>query len=435
VAAFWVVYLFAAGTIGTTKVAGRFDALFGADQPRVHADLAGAGKWFGMRTDVHPLFPIMFNPAGRAVRLGGDLASDLALRNDKVRRALEARTGGKSFEETLDALRTMAAATLLNTLAAALTVGLVWHLLTRLRLARAESIAFAALYGVSASPVFWGGVCETHTFSALVLILMLLGVTGGWLRGWRSWVIGVASFGINASNLALHLIAAFFATRQTFGRRVLSVGITGALILAIAAALSLAQRAIYRQTELFFSPSNVQKETLYLAANAKDSPTHRAAVVAAHQLLFDVVAPKTYVTQQVEVTNLPKIAFRTEAHPSIFRAVGIAATIGWLTLLASSLLGASTFFRETPALAWTLTAAAAFNFILFAIYGRLDEQFLYAPNCVPFVLVFVAASASAAARTWPTSLRRLYLGVLFSTTALIALNTLLLLREVRAIYS
>jgi hypothetical protein len=434
VAVFWVIYLAAAGAIGTTKVAGRFDALFGADQPRVHADLAGGGKWFGMRTDVHPLFPIMFNPAGRVLRLGVDLASHLALKNDKVKRALEARAGEKGFGETLEALRTMAAATLLNTFAGAITVGLVWHLLRRLGVGAGEAIGFGVLYGVSASAVFWGGVCETHTFSALFLVLMMLGVAGGCLSGWRAWVIGVGSFGINASNLALHLIAVFFGPvrGRPVVRRVLGAGLAGVVILVIAAGLSLAQRLTYRQTELFFAPSNVHKETIYLASTAKDSPGRRAAVVAAHQVLFDFVAPRTYVTQRVEVTNLPKIGFRAEGRVEIFRAVGLAAAVGWVGLVLFSLLGVRAFFRETPGVAWALLGGVVFNFVLFAVYGRLDEQFLYAPNCVPFVLVFVAA-AGAAGRQSPGTLRRVYGAVVFCTAGLIAVNTVLLLLEVRAL--
>ena len=436
VGAFWVVYLAAAGLIGTTKVAGRFDALFGADQPRVHADLAGGGRWFGMRTDVHPLFPIMFNPAGRVLRLGVDLASHLALKNERVRRALEARTGGKSFDETLEALRTMAAATLLNTFAGAVTVGLVWHLLRRIGLGGGEAVGFAVLYGVTASAVFWGGVCETHTISALFLVMMMLGVAGGWLGGWRSWVIGVGSFGINASNLALHLIAVFFGPLRgrPFWARVARAGLTGVVILAMAAALSLAQRVIYRQTELFFAPSNVQKETIYLASTAKDSPGRRAAVVAGHQALFDFVAPRTYVTQRVEVTNLPKIGFRADGRVGIFRAVGLAAVLGWVGLMGFSLLGVRGFFREWPGVAWMLVGGVGFNFVLFAVYGRLDEQFLYAPNCVPFVLVLVAGAASGAGRAWPATVRRVYVGGVFCTAGLIALNTMLLLLEVRALY-
>jgi hypothetical protein len=429
-----MAYLVAAGVICTTKAAGRFDALFGADPPRVQADLAGSGRWFGMRTDVHPLFPLMFNPAGRLLRLGVDPASDLAVRNAGVRDAIEKRAGGKSFAETLEAVRSLAAATLINTFAGALTVGLIWRLFRRLGLGAAESVGFAILYGVCASSVFWGAVAETHTFSAMFLVMMLLCVVNDSLRGRRSLAIGVGSFGINASNLALHGIAVFFgsAGRERWVRRARRAAATGVVILVVAAVLGLAQRAIYRQTELFFAPPNVQKESAYLAASAGDSVFRRVAVVGVHQGLFDLVAPRVYVTQQVEVTNLPKIAFRDWPRP--YRLVGFAAAVLWIGLIVISLLGLRTVLRERPNLAWTLIASVGFNLALFCVYGRLDEQFLYAPNCVVFVLVLVALCSSAMAREMPAGFRRACVIGIFATAALVAVNTILFLWKVRAVY-
>jgi hypothetical protein len=436
VLAFWLLYLGAAAVICSTKAAGRFDALFGADPPRVQADLAGSGRWFGMRTDVHPLFPLMFNPAGRALRLVLDLGTDLALRNASVRTALEKRAGGKTFAQTLEAMRSLAAATLMNTFAGALTVGLLWRLFRKLKMPPADSLAFAVLYGVCASPVFWGAVAETHTFSALFLVFMLIRLAGESLRGRRSLVIGVGSFGINASNLALHLIAVFFGSSRDRPplRRIGGAALAGIVILAIAAGLSWAQRVIYRQTEFFFAPSNVAKESAYFASSGQDSGLRRVAVVGVHQGLFDFAAPKIYVTQQVEVTNLPKIAFRDEACPCTYRPVGLVAAVAWLGLVVFSLFGVPAVCRQSPKPAWTLILGVAFNFALFCVYGRLDEQFLYAPNCVLFVLVLVAVCASAVVRDAPPRVRRLYLAGVFVTAALIAVNTILFLTEVRAVY-
>ena len=131
--------------IGQALAPGRMferpDLALGTDVPRVIADLTRfeANHY---RTKVHPLFVILLNPLGLALK------------------------------ELLGAPRP--AALLLNAGAGALGVALFHLLLRRLGVAWIRAILWTALFALSSSQLFFGSIPETYAFSGASLLLLFV---------------------------------------------------------------------------------------------------------------------------------------------------------------------------------------------------------------------------------------------------------------------
>lgn len=404
-AGFLATHLYLGSAIARTGILHYFNVLFQSDCPRVIADLTSTDTEH-FRTAVHPLFVLFFNPVGVF---------------------LTRVTGSQEL-----------AGRLLSSVLGAATVVLAAEFFIAAGLGLVRSWLWACILGFSTAPLFWSSAPECSVFSGAALVLMSLLTLVRRDRLASSVAAGVLVLGTTLSNFAQAILLFRAGVRPGRGRMV-RVGLFATIVLAFAIGLSIAQRILYPTAVWFFVPAPYAEDIGYLAKlDAPALVAERAALVADHLLLFNIVAPRPHVVPldttltDAVVRNIrallparlppPQITFEAHGLATMYREGGLAVFL-WIALTVLAVVRARKS-RMTP-IRSALLLCIAFNGALHLLYG--DALFVYAPDWTFAVVASVAlAVGDAGGRAG-----NLVLGALL---ALVASNDLAFVRDVVGLY-
>jgi hypothetical protein len=369
--------------------------LFDVDIRRVVHDIARRDA-FHYRTKVHPLFVLLFNPLG------------LALKAWLVRPRL--------------------VAILLTASAGALGVVLFRELVSRLGVARGRAALWTAVFALSASQVFFGVFPETFAFSAASLLLVFVVFAGERPGRAATFLASLVSFGVTTVNLgAAFLLALFRKPLHTPPRRAFSRAVAFTLaVLAAAVALSLAQKAYSPMTEVFFLPSSFAEEASYtFRPRDAGSALARAADLGRSVLFTSLAAPPLAVQRPSGVP--PVVRFdgwdaRAVAHGVVWTGLLLAGAAAWRRRE----------WRSRP-LVGALALWLALNVALYSFYGQ--TFFLYSSQWTFAVLALAASALEEALEERPQSRwHSLASGALLVTGALQLWASTAMLLEIHRLY-
>ena len=405
-AAFFATYLYLGGAVARTGILHYFNALFQADCPRAIADLTSADSDH-FRSAVHPLFVLFFNPVG------------VLLTHVTHSQELAARLLCSAFG------------------AGTVVLAAAFFIVAGLR--RMRAWLWASVLGWCGAQVFWASAPETFVFAGATIVLVSLVSLVRRDRILSSVAAGVLALGVVLTNLAQVVLLFGAGSEGRVGRRLFRIVLLCAGILTIGIGLSIAQRLLYPTSVWFFVPAPYQEDVSYLAR--LDTPAHaveRAALVAEHMLLFNLVVPRPQVgrihqtlTDEM-VRNIrtllpqrfppPAITFQVYSLKTM-RREGVLAALVWVALLVSAAVRASK--SRLTAIQGALVLCLCFNAVLHFFYG--DALFLYSLDWTFAVIASVAlALGDAGGRAGD-----LVLGALI---VLLASNDLALFRDVVGLY-
>jgi hypothetical protein len=397
--AFFSLYLAAGISLGRTGVFAHDDALFQSDTSRAARDMTEPGADH-YRTKVHPLFVILFNPAGTLLsRIAG--SPDLA-------------------------------AAILISCAGALCVVAAHAFFTAVGHGSVAALALSGLLGVSTSHLVFASIPDTFIFTALSFAVC------AWLALRRpgslpaSVPAGVFSLGMATTNIAPASLLFFGGARREpgFWRAVGRSTALVLLVLTIAAGLSWLQRQVYPSSNLFFARESFQEdvEFVFHPRNAKRAKI-RGMVLARHVAVFGIVAPEPQV-RTPKGAPVPWVTFH-KATLSDTHGAGRGAAVLLLALDLLALYGIlrRRLFRE-PVLQ-SLVLGIAFLSTLHYFYG--DDLFLYSGSWVFLVVAAMAWGLWGAAGIGPRWARAVDLLVVL-LAILTAVNNLAFLRSLIGLY-
>jgi hypothetical protein len=363
---FWALY-FGWG-IAVAKAGGYtyLNALYDADNSRVIGDMTAVAAYHG-RTDVHPLFVLIFNPVGVVL----------------------AKLTGSS----------VITAVLINSLAGALCVVGALAFLRRAGLGLFFAGSFAAILGFSSTHLFFGSTPETWIFGAAgVILLFLLSLyRGGRFRFFLP--AGVFATGMVTTNIAYAAIA--FAAGLAKKVRLWKVAWRSALFTASVAAataiLSIIQKWLYPGTTLFFLPEVYIHEFRSYAPIVAGirgltfgTVFSRVGQLITHFFIYNVVAPGTLVRWfSAGEYCLPLKPF-VKLDVTAPGPLGIASAVLWVVLIIGAVCAAARNRGVREPAFWGLVVCIAFNLAFYFFYGSI--LFIYSISST-FPLVAVVALA------------------------------------------
>jgi hypothetical protein len=356
----------------TPRLFRHLDQLFEADMGIWTIEIARPQGPHGT-TVVHPLALLVLNPLGASLR--GLL-----------------RWAGVPFAARL-------AAALLAAVAGGAAVGLFRVLLGRLAIAAARARGWTAVFALCATQIVFSSIPESFSFSALSLILVFVVAASAEPSEAKRLAAGVFSFGITFTNL----VAVWLARASAFdwrreGRRALAQTLRHlALVLVLAAGLSLVQKALYPSARLFFVPAlGDAYERAFVALETPRDVAVRAAKLGAHLAFVPLAAPYV-VTRQTEWGSLV-VDFSPHplSRPRLSSALHAAAWLAALVIAARGLL------RERgrlPRAAAALALWLGFQAVLHFFFGL--TLFLYSGAWTFALVALVAVGHEAAASRSP----------------------------------
>ncbi len=399
----WICYLGLGIALLATGLFDHYDGLFHSDPPRVIRDLT-LPEAAGIRSILHPLFVLIFNPVGTLLST-----------------AIGSHT---------------AAAVALTTLAGATTVFLIQVFLFDIGMSARRATIWSILIAASASQIVMSAVPETFAFGGTATALsMVMAVRAYPARA--QFLAALASFAQTSTNL----IPAVLLYMSSLRTRATTVVARGALlafaVVSVAAGAALIQRALYPNAGLFFVPAYRSAITPYMEelGNLR-AVAGRAVRLSMHMVAYSFFAPVPEVSQTALPVTMhnPEVRFScprvcrdtrladprdrpVDSHPPelSFMNIGMFSflSVAWPGLLAwSSVISAALFgvlrVRQIDhvRLLAGLALAAGFHFVLHTFYG--DDFFLYSPHWVPLLL---GAAALATRSWWDTLWLRTMVGV------------------------
>jgi hypothetical protein len=313
-AAFFLLYSALGLTLHSRapRLFARLDLAFDADVPSRIIDLTRVGGAH-YRTQLHPLFVLVLNPLGLAVRGG--------------LRALGVEPSGRL------------AAILLTSAAGAAGVALFFAWLRRRSTSGPHPWLWALLFGLSSSQMVFGALPETFVFSGLSLLAAILAVSDPGRSATLRLAASVACFGMALSNVGAVFVARADGLWKE-GRQAAVLAATKLAVVTVVVTVPLAalQLWIYPRTVPFFAWGGVSRDdhlSFYHPTSIGDVLAH-AADVGAHLFLFNLAAPRLQVLGAG--TEYPTVDF-PDASWSAFRPVGLAHAGLWAVLLLVAALG------------------------------------------------------------------------------------------------
>jgi hypothetical protein len=329
------------------------DQLFDADVPSRIIDITRfAGPHH--RTQYHPLFVLLLNPAGVLLRT--------------LLRAFEVEQAGRL------------AAILLCAAAGALGVVAFFRLLRGNGLEVLTAAAWSAVFGLSASQAFFSVFPESWVFSTLALLLLF----GGEGRPLARVASGVLAFGMAVTNVVAVALApppGGDAERRS-SLRARAVFVLG--VVAVAAGLSVVQTVVYTDAAPFWGVSGLGRDDRlsFVWPRHPRDVVARVSELVPYFLEWNLAAPRT-VTQRDE--SRTAVDFPRGAWPR--PAGGFHAAL-WGALVAAAIVRAArTGSWRRPLVAalalWTLALAA-----LHLVFGT--SLFLYSGQWTFAVLALAA---------------------------------------------
>lgn len=307
---------------------------------------------------------------------------------------------------------------LINALAGAACVMLLWLIVKRASGNTTYALIFAGLLGVSASHLLLSSMLETYIYSALALLLFtfLLQTERTSLK--FTAPVGVLVFGITVTNLIQTCILYVFnyPRIKVIVKYVL-------LVLLITAGLNLLQVWMYPNARALFQPANFEREGYYIW-NPFDFSWRtigRFSLIARAVPLYGVVAPTPFVLKEELGVEFPN--FRTyqillgEFHVAGYRGPADLTVKVWIVILAvAGLLFLLDLFRSPKQALFplSLVLCLGFSFLLHLVYG--DDPMLYSPNWVYALILFVALMLQRwADRRWLQLFLIVFFGLLINT--------------------
>jgi hypothetical protein len=379
---FWLLYFGWGMVIGKAGGYTYLNALFNADHSRVIGDMTAVAVYHG-RTDVHPLFVLIFNPVGLVLRrlTGSPLITAVSV----------------------------------NSLAGALGVVGALAFFRRAGLGPAFAGIFAAVLGFSSTHLLFGATPETWIFAAAAVILLyLLSLSRG---GRLLYFIpaGVFATGMVTTNLAHAVIAyvAGLARKVGAGRTALLAAIFGASVAAFTALLSLVQKLIYPGTTLFFLPDVYRQEFGTYApvvAGIGDltfiGVLSRVGKLVTHLFIFNVIAPGTLVRWfSAGEYCLPLKPF-VDLDTGTPGPLGTAGAVLWVLLIIGGVYAAARNRGVREPVFWGLATSILFNIIFYFFYG--SAIFIYSISSTFPLIAAVALALRPYARKGSGRCRELY---------------------------
>lgn len=324
---------------------------FDADNGRVYDNISTRGSNH-YRTNVHPLFSVLFHPPVYIARQL--LGRVLGLDTEMVVRLVVAMVAG-------------------------VWIAIFFILLRALRCRRLDAALFAVLAACSASSLLWSAVPETYTAGSITVLAALLAVAVFERRRPAPWLFVLVS-ALSLSITITNWMAGIVATAVSFPWR-RAVQITAAA-LCVVTALWGVQKLLYPSAQFFFDNRD---EARYVFRAEAGGPRAILRTFAVHS----VVMPEVRVVEDTSVVDIGRrLSVQTSPVGSSGRW-GVAAVSLWIALLA---LGVCALFTlrghacARMALAMTLLGQVG----LHLIYG--EETFLYAMHYMPLLVAIACLS-------------------------------------------
>jgi hypothetical protein len=328
------------------------------------------------RTTIHPLSVLLLNPLGSALRW--------------LLQAL-----GVPFAARL-------AAALLCAVAGGAAAGVFRILVHRLGVPSARAWAWTLVFATSASQIVFASVPESFVFSALSLLAVFTVAGGHGARETSRIAAGVASFGITITNLGAVALAraASLPWRMQWRRAAAALVRHVAVVLLVAALLSVVQAAVYPTARAFFVPEPLGKayRLSFVSSLAPRALAARGVEVASHLGFVCLAAPEVTV-RQTDVSgtkvDFPPIPWRD------LRPPGAVHAVLWALLLVAAARGlggvvasrASSRGLVTALLLWLGSQAA-----LHLVFGT--SLFLYSEDWTFALVALTASGVESLANRW-----------------------------------
>jgi Family of unknown function (DUF6080) len=316
------------------------------------------------------------------------------------------------------------AAASIAALCAGVSAMLAFAIAIELGLTRPMAHLLTLLWALSASSLILGVLPETYNLAFLTLSLQFL-LAIRWVAGKQPSVatrasVAITNFGITITNVLLTALAEFVCrwAREPLMRAACGTFKFGAIAAAPALALALLSFQLWPVQNLA-SPVDALKQVYWSAASAertstKQPPGDVAWTFAASA--FVAPAPAHYPS------GLESNSYLWDFRGRDYGAIGWAATVGWLGLLAFGIVAAARDKERWPV--WTIAGLwAAFNIGLHSYWQFRDAVFLYSPHSHIAIFLFVAAGAAWAQKRGRGAASA-YGASLCIVTVLVALNNL-----------
>ena len=379
------------------------DQLFDADLGLLTVDLTRP-QGPHLRTHVHPLVVLLFNPLGSTVR-------EIL------------RLSGVEYAGRL-------AAALVCAAAGGAAVGAFRILLHRLGVRPSLARACTLVFGLSATQIVFSSLPESFALSALSLIVVFAVAASPLPAEASRTAAGVACFGINVVNVVAVTLAraAGFDWRGNLRRALLATGRHVALVLLVAAVVAVVQRALYPTASPFFVPEPLAPAyRLSLVGTASPAEMAvRAADVVSHLGFACLAAPRVIVVASpmpgTEVT-FPSVPL---LHP---RPAGAVHAALWTALLAFAARGLVRGRAVRPAIVTALLLWLAFEVVLHFFFG--GSLFLYSGQWTFALVAVAAAGLETEAAASPGRARGIGVALLVLAALQVATNASLVLDVLR----
>ncbi len=345
--------------IQSPRVFRYLDQVFDADIPSRVIDLTRP-QGPHPRAAYHPLFLLLLNPLGFALR--------------GLLRLLNVEGAGR------------VAAILLCSAAGGVAVGLFGTFMRRLALAPRRAALWSLVFGLSASQLVFASLPESWVFSGLaLLVLFTLGTRPEPPRDGLV-LAGAAAFGMAVTNLpATALVRArWLVAERRPGPILFGLARHLSLVLALTALLSTLQFVLYPGAEPFYRlrPLARDDRLSFVQTTSPSALVERTRELAGHMLFFNLTAPRLLVTEtgtERTIVDFP------DARLGILRPAGVAHGLLWLALLALAAFGLAQT-RDPLVLALALWFAS--QVLLHFVFGT--SLFLYSCQWT-FAVIALAA--------------------------------------------
>jgi hypothetical protein len=333
------------------------DQLFDADVPSRVIDLTRfAGPHH--RTQYHPLFVLLLNPVGVALKA--------------LLRLFEVDQAGRL------------AAGLLCALAGAAGVAAFFRLLRQGILDLATSVLWTVVFALSASQLFFSVVPESWVFSTLALLLLFGALNS---RPRAQIAAGVFAFGMAVTNVVAVVLAAALGRAADERPSLRARAAYVLVVLAVAAFLSLVQTAVYDETAPFWRVSGLARDDRlsFVWPGYPRDVVARVAELVPNFLEWNLAVPRvtTKRDESRTVVDFP-------AEGAFPRPAGVVHAVLWAVVLVAAIArGVRTRAWRRPIVAvlglWTLALGA-----LHMVFGT--TLFLYSGEWTFAVLGLAALS-------------------------------------------
>lgn len=338
----------------------RNNIFFGADQ------VDAQDGWIDHHKGIHPLVLLIVVPATRALEI--------------------------ACESTLLGLHLFASAT------GGTLVALVFLFLQAVTGNRARSAAVAAFFGVSMSQLVFGSFADTYVLAAIssmpTWFLTLWSLRTGKAPFWWWVTVGIISFAVTMTMFVNTLVClTIVLVRQESWKAAFRplAGVVASVLVA-GVGLSLIQKNLMPDAQVFWQPDSFSHETQYASPLIVEQPSVLVSELSRHFSLYAFVAPPPKAEKFVPQRRLKLAYFQT---PLRYGLPGLIACGLWLCLLAYGIVRAGSDKGLQP-LILCMAIAIAGNVVLHSCYNT-RELFLYTPH---FAFLILMLSAVHRDRGW-----------------------------------